>query len=505
MKRDIIGQRLRTLLTTLSPDAPAGGSTSELVSRIAAAIGRPSGEVAWLVLAVVTAAFPERQAVIDLRRSMVLDGADSALSSVVKSARRRIALRPWSAPAVRVAQDAVIVDVHHTARTGLATGIQRVVRMTLPHWTAQHDVVLTGWTSGLDALRPLTERERNNAVHGTDKGAAAAARTAHEVLVPWRSTYLLPELAIEEERTSRLLSFAEFSRNATAVIGFDCVPLTSAETVGIGMGGAFGKTLAAVARFDRVVTISEAAANEYRGWAQMLEGANIAGPRVTSVVLPSDVGEVDQQGLERARDVLLADEDLPLLFCVGSHEPRKNHLAVIAAAEELWRQGRLFSLAFVGGNSWGSEEFVVQVEQLVQRGRPIKAVTAISDDILWGGYRIARATIFPSFNEGFGLPVAESLAVGTPVVTSDFGSMKEIAELGGAVLVNSRRDEDVARGLEEALFDEAIRTRLRVEAAARPRRGWADYAEELWLAMNGFDESSIGLDSNTAPREDGDA
>lgn len=57
--------------------------------------------------------------------------------------------------------------------------------------------------------------------------------------------------------------------------------------------------------------------------------------------------------------------------------------------------------------------------------RPVQAITALSDDLLWAAYRLARFTLLPSFNESFGLPVAESLASGTtPVVTSDFGSMR---------------------------------------------------------------------------------
>lgn len=502
MPRDPLAQRLQVLLATLDPARSRAGSASTLVRRVALCLAEPRDDHAWLTLAVVTASLPERQAVIDLRRDIALDGAESALRAVVASARRRIILRAGVAPTVRVAQGAVVADVHHTARTGLATGIQRVVRMTLQQWTRDHDVLLVGWTPGLDALRVLSDRERRNAIHGGDK-AAATATSAREVVVPWKSTYLLPELAIEQERTSRILALAEFSDNATAAIGFDCVPLTSAETVGIGMGGAFGKTLAAVARFDRVATISEAAANEYRGWAGMLAGANLTGPRVESVVLPSDVGDVDEAGMQRARDVLLTD-GLPLLFCVGSHEPRKNHLAVISAAEALWRDGREFSLAFVGGNAWGSEAFEAQVTQLIERGRPIKTVSAISDDLLWGGYRLARATVFPSFNEGFGLPVAESLAVGTPVVTSEFGSMREIAEAGGAILVDPRHDEDVARGLAAALFDDDVNRRLRSEAAARPKRGWKEYAAELWESMVVGVASPTGVNSTSPSFHDGD-
>src|SRR5690606_21981332 len=145
---------------------------------------------------------------------------------------------------------------------------------------------------------------------------------------------------------------------------------------------------------------------------------------------------------------------------VGSHEPRKNHDAVLHAAEVLWREGQRFALAFVGGNAWGSEQFLGAVEDLRANGRPIAVVTGASDDVLWWGYRMARFTVFPSLGEGFGLPVAESLAAGTPAVTSGFGSMAEIAEDGGCLLIDPRNDASLAQGMRTLLTDDSLRDRL---------------------------------------------
>jgi len=474
---DVVDDRLRTLLEALEPHASTAGGTSELIGRVAHAVAGSEDDRVWLMVATLAADLPRRDAVVGVVRDIRLRGAETVVASHVRRARLRAALLPSAARRVRIVRHAVVVDVEHTARTRLATGIQRVVRMSLQQWTQDRELVLVGWTRELNALRVLTDRERRNAVHGGDADSTPPTRT--DVVVPWKSTYILPELATEEERTLRILALAEFSGNATAAIGFDCVPLTSAETTGIGMGGAFGKNLAAIARFDRVAAISEAAAVEYGGWRRMLSGAALTGPDIRPILLPADAGGVDDDGVATARAALVID-DLPLLLCVGSHEPRKNHLAVITAAELLWREGHRFCLAFVGGNSWGSGTFQAELEQLKRRGRPITAISAISDDLLWGGYRVARATIFPSFNEGFGLPVAESLAVGTPVVTSGFGSMKEIADAGGAVLVNPRDDDDVARGIARAMFDDAENERLRGEAAGRKVRGWVEYADELW-------------------------
>lgn len=469
--------RLSTLLGALAADVVPADSQHALLAQLAPYFEVPVLDRVWLALSVLQAKLPTREEVLDAGRQIRLNGASDVLNVLVRSPARRGAFGIGPARRVRVITEAVVVDVHHTAQTGLATGIQRVVRKSIDRWDAGHEIVLVGWSVDYGGIRVLSPEERENALHGTKPTASRG--DIDTVAVPWRCTYLLPELAIEEERTARIAALAEFSGNRTAAIGYDCVPLTSAETTGVGMGGAFAKNLAALARFDRVATISDAAAVEYRGWRRMLSGAGLAGPDIREIMLPADAGAVTAEELARAEADLVIDS-LPLLLCVGSHEPRKNHLAVLNAAERLWREGRQFCLAFVGGNSWGSRHFSDELRQLQAKGRPVKTISAISDELLWGGYIAARATVFPSLNEGFGLPVAESLAMGTPVVTSRYGSMREIAEAGGAVLVDPRNDADVARGIAEAMFDEAANARLRAEAAARRGRGWGDYASSLW-------------------------
>jgi glycosyltransferase involved in cell wall biosynthesis len=168
------------------------------------------------------------------------------------------------------------------------------------------------------------------------------------------------------------------------------------------------------------------------------------------------------------------------VLCVGSHEPRKNHLAVLQAAEQLWIAGREFSLVFIGGNSWGSRDFEQQLDRLRREGRPVSSIAAVTDELLWSAYRLSAVTVFPSLNEGYGLPVAEALAVGTPVVTSAFGSMQQIASEGGALLVNPRDDDGIAVAIDQVVFDQATAERLRSEAARISPRDWSEYATELW-------------------------
>jgi len=299
------------------------------------------------------------------------------------------------------------------------------------------------------------------------------------VVVPWRATYVVPELAAEPARSLRLRALAELTPNRTGAIGFDCVPITSAETTQLGFAGVFAGNLSAVRHFDRVAAISQAAAAEYSGWRAGLAATGLPGPMVTSVPLPVEAAEPTEDDTATARGRFLIDS-VPLVLAIGSHEPRKNHTALLHAAELLWRDGLRFSLTFIGGNSWGSAGFVRRLAELQRAGRPVDTESALSDGQLWAAYRLAHCTVFPSLNEGFGLPVAESLAVGTPVVTSDFGSMRELALEGGALMVDPHDDHDIADALRRLLTDDELHAELSRAALARPVRRWDTYASELW-------------------------
>ena len=105
---------------------------------------------------------------------------------------------------------------------------------------------------------------------------------------------------------------------------------------------------------------------------------------------------------------------------------------------------------------------------------------ALPDELLWAAYRLAYCTVFASLHEGYGLPVAESLASGTPVITSNFGSMRDLASRGGALLVDPRQDHQLSDALRQLLLDRPLRDRLAAQAATIPLRTWDDYAADTW-------------------------
>lgn len=488
-RREALVERIGTLLGALGIPAPtpaADGGPGALVDALDEALAGCAAEEAWLALAVVTGRLPY---VEDVRRAVRQTRLGRASDAVFDGLRRSLRLEPgWENwPPVEVLRGQVTVDLHHTSRVLFATGIQRVAREASRRWARDNQIVPVGWTGGYAALRPLSEEDKARAFSGEAAEKVDVAEPLEEqdgraIVVPWRGTHLVPELPAEAGRAERYQAFAAWSGCETGFIGFDCVPLTVAESCADGMPRGFATFLAAVAGGTRVAAISQASAGEFTAWRHMLCGTGRAGPEIAPVGLAFSAATPSDADLAEARE-LLGVGSSPLVLSVGSHEPRKNHLALVEAAEVLWQEGRAFDLTLVGGNAWNSRPFEEEVKRLAEAGRPIRTIMALPDRLLWAAYRLATCTVFPSLHEGFGLPVVESLASGTPVITSGYGSMLETARHGGALFVDPRDPASLADALRRMLEDRSLRDRLAAEAASLPRRSWDDYAAEVWAYL----------------------
>lgn len=474
-----VRRRLMTAATVLLPDMDSSLSTADVVHELALSVkADPHLDRVWLLFTALAGAFPEPGHVRELARSldMSTDGGVmvAALGATIEVAGRA----GGSLRAMDLVVGGTVVDVNFCATYEHNTGIQRVVRETIPRWVdAGRSVRLVAWSSNSSSMRDLDDIELDRVLHWNDRQRPEPVDPPDDAIetmvVPWRSNLFLPEVPFGD-LCSTLAAIAEYSGNRVTAIGYDAIPLVSAEGQRPEESERFAHYLAVVKHATRVVAISESAAEEFRGYVDALAAQGLVGPEVDAVPLAVEVPA-------EARRSRPHDSGKPVVVCIGSHEPRKNQEAVLAAAELLHREGIAFEMVFVGGGSKGiTAPFDAHAARLRARGFAVRSLRGIPDSELWGLFAAARFTVFVSLHEGFGLPVAESLALGVPVLTSNFGSLAEIAAMGGCVTVNPRDDDAIRDGMRQMLTDGELIARLRREAAAVPPRTWRDYADELW-------------------------
>lgn len=160
------------------------------------------------------------------------------------------------------------------------------------------------------------------------------------------------------------------------------------------------------------------------------------------------------------------------VLSVGTAEPRKNLVRLLDAYELLPASNRhLCPLVLAGGKGWNDEALLQRIERAKTAGW-LRTLGYVSEAHLPALYAGARLFAYVSLYEGFGLPVAEAMACGTPVITSNCSSMPEVAA-GAALLVNPLDVEAISLGLQRSMEDETWRQQAR-------ERGLARAAELTW-------------------------
>jgi glycosyltransferase involved in cell wall biosynthesis len=159
-----------------------------------------------------------------------------------------------------------------------------------------------------------------------------------------------------------------------------------------------------------------------------------------------------------------------ILF-VGTLEPRKNLAKLV---EALSGQVDLPPLVVAGAQGWGDVS--------VAASDNVKFLGHVEERFLGGLYAAASVMAYPSLWEGFGLPVLEAMAQGTPVVTSELISTQEVAG-GAAVLIDPRNAESIQHGIRTALAERASLSGRGLERAAH-----ATWSKTAQLTAAAYDE-----------------
>jgi glycosyltransferase involved in cell wall biosynthesis len=172
--------------------------------------------------------------------------------------------------------------------------------------------------------------------------------------------------------------------------------------------------------------------------------------------------------------------DLPeryVLF-VGSLEPRKNLSGLLNAWNGIRREFPDVTMVIAGttGRVFRSVELPRQRPQVRFLGHVETELPAL--------YANAELFVLPSFDEGFGLPVVEAMACGTPVIVSDRGALPEVVCDAGLIFDLSSPDT-LSAAIRQCLSDKDLRLSLREKGLARAKNfSWQRTAESIWKILN---------------------
>ena len=164
------------------------------------------------------------------------------------------------------------------------------------------------------------------------------------------------------------------------------------------------------------------------------------------------------------------------ILSVGSIEPRKNLIGLLKAYSLLNKQiKREYKLVLVGFKGWENSEIMEIIEQ---NKESIFYLGFISDEELSKVYNLASLFVFSSFYEGFGLPLLEAMACGTPVVSSNASSLPEVG--GDAVLYcNPHDNEDIKSKIEMLILDKELQKELILKGLKQVKKfSWEKSAKE---------------------------
>lgn len=150
----------------------------------------------------------------------------------------------------------------------------------------------------------------------------------------------------------------------------------------------------------------------------------------------------------------------PFILFVGALSPRKNPERIVQAFISLRQRGYSHRLVFVGANGWGVDhdvlsEMIVSAELEGQ----IDFLGYVPEEHLPIIYQLAELLLYPSLYEGFGFPILEAMACGTPVITSNISSMPELAG-DAALLVDPYSVDEIVTGMKRIIDSKDERKRI---------------------------------------------
>jgi len=179
------------------------------------------------------------------------------------------------------------------------------------------------------------------------------------------------------------------------------------------------------------------------------------------------------------------ETSLPKNFflAVGTLEPRKNYINLIEAFDVFSKKYKDFHLVIVGGQGWKYEEIYEKVKKLYLQ-KKVHFIGYVSEKSLVKLYNLAKALVFPSIYEGFGIPPLEAMKCGCPVIASYTSSIPEVVGDAG-ILINPGEPMEIAGAMAKIINNQNLCAELKNKSLLQSKKfSWESSAKKLMNVIN---------------------
>lgn len=255
---------------------------------------------------------------------------------------------------------------------------------------------------------------------------------------------LLPDAYWAHEKVWGPAEAARARGAFVATIVYDLIPLTHPHFVAKRAPKSFENYIKQAGRHsDLMVAISDTVRDEFRATLpQLLQGERHC-EDIRSFRLGAEFAQTDGPVREDILEIFPQNAQKTPYLMVATFDPRKNHHYLLDAFEMIWRRDPSRKLCLIGRIGWLCDDVVERIMSHPNYGKQLHMFNDVSDAELNHCYQKARAVVFPSIVEGFGLPIVEALWHGRQVFASDTPIHREVGE-GNCIYSDLNHPEHLA-------------------------------------------------------------